>query len=391
MVASRAVCSAHSPRSEVRCPCASCCSTGATCTTPRPAARRSTSSPSPRGWRPAATTSRSAPRPIPAPCRRRPWPACATCAAVGTTRSTRGRSARNAARERTTSSSTCRTACRTCHPLVTRSPVVNLVHHVHREQWPVVFGPRTARFGWWLESQAGAPGLPPHQLRRRQRLHDARAGRPRRRPPSGSTIIHNGTDAVADDGRRALTPAARRRPRPAGAAEAGRDRAATPWRRCASGCRGCTWTSSGPAGGSRSCARASAALGLEHDVTFHGHVSEAEKHRLLAQVVGARHAEPEGGLGPGRGRGRGARHADRRVPQRGRAGRLDRRRRDRAARRRGRGRARGGGVRTDVGVVAHRRRPPGADEPRCRRWVSRFRWEDCIEAWEQLLVREAGR
>ncbi len=26
-----------------------------------------------------------------------------------------------------------------------------------------------------------------------------------------------------------------------------------------------------------------------------------------------------------------------------------------------------------------------------RRWVSRFRWEDCIEAWEQLLVREAGR
>ena len=26
-----------------------------------------------------------------------------------------------------------------------------------------------------------------------------------------------------------------------------------------------------------------------------------------------------------------------------------------------------------------------------RRWVSRFRWEDCIDAWEQLLVREASR
>ena len=26
-----------------------------------------------------------------------------------------------------------------------------------------------------------------------------------------------------------------------------------------------------------------------------------------------------------------------------------------------------------------------------RRWVSRFRWEDCIEAWERLLLREAGR
>lgn len=35
---------------------------------------------------------------------------------------------------------------------VTRTPVVNLVHHVHREQWPEVFGPVRARFGWWLES-----------------------------------------------------------------------------------------------------------------------------------------------------------------------------------------------------------------------------------------------
>jgi glycosyltransferase involved in cell wall biosynthesis len=33
-----------------------------------------------------------------------------------------------------------------------RRPVVVLVHHVHREQWPVVFGPLTAAFGWWLES-----------------------------------------------------------------------------------------------------------------------------------------------------------------------------------------------------------------------------------------------
>ena len=38
-------------------------------------------------------------------------------------------------------------------PLVARGPVVNLVHHVHREQWPEVFGPLRARFGWWLESR----------------------------------------------------------------------------------------------------------------------------------------------------------------------------------------------------------------------------------------------
>ena len=41
--------------------------------------------------------------------------------------------------------------------LVTRAPVVVLCHHVHREQWGIVFGgSRTgrvvARFGWWVES-----------------------------------------------------------------------------------------------------------------------------------------------------------------------------------------------------------------------------------------------
>jgi len=37
-------------------------------------------------------------------------------------------------------------------PAVGGHRVVNLVHHVHKEQWPVVLGPRAARFGWWLES-----------------------------------------------------------------------------------------------------------------------------------------------------------------------------------------------------------------------------------------------
>lgn len=34
-----------------------------------------------------------------------------------------------------------------------RTPVVVLVHHVHREQWRVVFGPVRARLGWFLESR----------------------------------------------------------------------------------------------------------------------------------------------------------------------------------------------------------------------------------------------
>ncbi len=43
-------------------------------------------------------------------------------------------------------------------PLVTRTPVVNLIHHVHREQWAEVFEPNRARIGWALESRV-APAI----------------------------------------------------------------------------------------------------------------------------------------------------------------------------------------------------------------------------------------
>jgi len=33
-------------------------------------------------------------------------------------------------------------------------PVVNIVHHVHRDQWPMVLGRRLGAFGWALESKA---------------------------------------------------------------------------------------------------------------------------------------------------------------------------------------------------------------------------------------------
>ncbi|MFG3300521.1 glycosyltransferase family 4 protein [Micromonospora chersina] len=38
-------------------------------------------------------------------------------------------------------------------PLYAGRPVLALVHHVHREQWPVVFGPVMSRLGWWIESR----------------------------------------------------------------------------------------------------------------------------------------------------------------------------------------------------------------------------------------------
>ena len=42
--------------------------------------------------------------------------------------------------------------------LVARCPVLVLVHHVHREQWPAVVGPLLGRIGWWIESRV-APRL----------------------------------------------------------------------------------------------------------------------------------------------------------------------------------------------------------------------------------------
>jgi glycosyltransferase involved in cell wall biosynthesis len=37
-------------------------------------------------------------------------------------------------------------------PLYSGRPVIALVHHVHREQWPVVLPRHQARIGWWIES-----------------------------------------------------------------------------------------------------------------------------------------------------------------------------------------------------------------------------------------------
>jgi glycosyltransferase involved in cell wall biosynthesis len=38
-------------------------------------------------------------------------------------------------------------------PLFTRAHVVNVTHHLHREQWSAVFGATLGRIGWWLESR----------------------------------------------------------------------------------------------------------------------------------------------------------------------------------------------------------------------------------------------
>lgn len=77
--------------------------------------------------------------------------------------------------------------------LGTRSPVVMLVHHVHREQWPIVFGPTTAKVGWLIESALAPKVLGRHQyvaVSQQTKVELAQLGVPTTRV----AVIHNGTD-----------------------------------------------------------------------------------------------------------------------------------------------------------------------------------------------------
>jgi glycosyltransferase involved in cell wall biosynthesis len=75
-----------------------------------------------------------------------------------------------------------------------RRPLVVLVHHVHREQWPVVMPPLPARVGWWVESRL-APRLHRHARyvavseATRQELAGLGVA------PGAITVVHNGMTA----------------------------------------------------------------------------------------------------------------------------------------------------------------------------------------------------
>ncbi|HYJ76482.1 MAG TPA: glycosyltransferase family 4 protein [Kineosporiaceae bacterium] len=80
-----------------------------------------------------------------------------------------------------------------CSPLVTRAPVVNLVHHVHRELWPVVLPPTLARLGWFAESRVA-----PRVYRGRRYVAVSAATRDELAglgvDRDAVTVVHNGTD-----------------------------------------------------------------------------------------------------------------------------------------------------------------------------------------------------
>ena len=78
---------------------------------------------------------------------------------------------------------------------VTRRPVIVLVHHVHREQWPVVYPGLPGRFGWWIESR-----LAPRLYRRCQYVAVSHATRDELSELGVDTsriaVVHNGTEPV---------------------------------------------------------------------------------------------------------------------------------------------------------------------------------------------------
>lgn len=82
--------------------------------------------------------------------------------------------------------------------LVTRLPVVVLVHHLHREQWPVVYPGLAGRIGWGIESR-----LAPLVYRDCQYVTVSRATRDELRDlgidATRIAVVHNGTDAAVEE------------------------------------------------------------------------------------------------------------------------------------------------------------------------------------------------
>lgn len=81
----------------------------------------------------------------------------------------------------------------------TGAPTVVLVHHIHREQWPVVYDPIRARVGWFIESVAA-----PRAFRGTTYVAVSEATRAeliaQGVEPGSIHIVHNGTQALPDSG-----------------------------------------------------------------------------------------------------------------------------------------------------------------------------------------------
>ncbi len=223
--------------------------------------------------------------------------------------------------------------------LVTRSPVIVLVHHVHREQWPVVYPGMMGKVGWWIERR-----FAPRLYRRSQyvtgsqatrdelvaarRGQEADRGRPLRHRPATGRSKAGKTDhpSVCVVGR--LVPHKQVEHAIDAVVELRKE------------IPGLTLTVVGSGWWEHVLKEYAAVHDPDGAVRFLGQVDEHEQGAGLRGVVGARPPVAEGGLGSRRGRGGPGRDADGRLRQCGWDARVGAARPDRAAGRRP-GRVRG--------------------------------------------------
>jgi glycosyltransferase involved in cell wall biosynthesis len=163
-------------------------------------------------------------------------------------------------------------------PLYAGCPTVVVVHHVHREQWPVVLPGWRGRLGWWLESRV-APRV-------YRRCRYVTVSEPTREElirlgvdPARITIVRNGLTPVRDE-------AVARTPYPS-LVVLGR---LVPHKRVEYALRALTalpdarLVVAGRGWWEPELRRLAAALGVAGRTEFAGYVSEHSKHRLLASA-----------------------------------------------------------------------------------------------------------
>ena len=165
-----------------------------------------------------------------------------------------------------------------------RKPVLVVVHHVHREQWKILFRPSISRFGWWLESR-----LAPRVARRAPYVTVSEATRQELTglgvDAERVSVIRNGSptqDAANEPSSRNDVPEVLVLSRlvPHKRVEIAIEAA----QRLRRDLPDLQLTVVGEGWWHQHLTERVAELGLEDVVTFTGHVSEAEKHRLLGRA-----------------------------------------------------------------------------------------------------------